>query len=75
MVVLLPERRRASSPSRLGHCRSRPARRPAAGIKAGEPVPLWKKIVAGGGAGAIAAANPNPNPNQANANQAYPNLT
>ena len=75
MVVLLPERRRASSPSLLGHCRSRPARRPAAGIKAGEPVPLWKKIVAGGGAGAIAAANPNPNPNQANANQAYPNLT
>jgi len=30
------------------------------GIKAGEPVPLWKKIVAGGGAGAIASAIANP---------------
>jgi len=30
------------------------------GIKAGEPVPLWKKIVAGGGAGAIASAVANP---------------
>lgn len=30
------------------------------GIKAGEKVPLWKKIVAGGGAGAIASAVANP---------------
>jgi len=30
------------------------------GIKAGEPVPLWKKIVAGGGSGAIASAVANP---------------
>jgi solute carrier family 25 uncoupling protein 8/9 len=30
------------------------------GIKAGEPVPLWKKIIAGGGAGAIASAVANP---------------
>lgn len=30
------------------------------GIKAGEPVPLWKKIVAGGSAGAIASAIANP---------------
>jgi len=30
------------------------------GIKAGEPVPLWKKIVAGGTAGAIASAIANP---------------
>jgi len=30
------------------------------GIKAGEPVPLWKKIVAGGGSGAVASAVANP---------------
>lgn len=30
------------------------------GIKPGEPVPLWKKILAGGGAGAIASAIANP---------------
>jgi len=30
------------------------------GITAGQPVPLWKKIVAGGGAGAIASAVANP---------------
>jgi len=30
------------------------------GIKPGEPVPLWKKIVAGGGSGAIASAVANP---------------
>lgn len=30
------------------------------GIKAGEPVPLWKKIVAGGAAGAVASAIANP---------------
>jgi len=30
------------------------------GIKAGEPVPLWKKIIAGGSAGAIASAAANP---------------
>ena len=30
------------------------------GIKAGQPVPLWKKILAGGGAGAIASAVANP---------------
>merc|ERR1719331_3505933 len=30
------------------------------GIKPGEPVPLWKKIVAGGTAGAVASAIANP---------------
>merc|ERR1719453_1652334 len=30
------------------------------GITAGQPVPLWKKIVAGGGAGALASAVANP---------------
>merc|ERR1719326_2542541 len=30
------------------------------GITAGQPVPLWKKILAGGGAGAIASAIANP---------------
>eukprot|EP00320_Phaeocystis_rex_P003277 CAMPEP_0119085916 /NCGR_PEP_ID=MMETSP1178-20130426/135768_1 /TAXON_ID=33656 /ORGANISM="unid sp, Strain CCMP2000" /LENGTH=274 /DNA_ID=CAMNT_0007069011 /DNA_START=26 /DNA_END=850 /DNA_ORIENTATION=- len=30
------------------------------GIKPGEPVPLWKKIIAGGSAGAIASAIANP---------------
>merc|ERR1719163_546899 len=30
------------------------------GIKPGEPVPLWKKIVAGGAAGGVASAVANP---------------
>eukprot|EP00420_Gonyaulax_spinifera_P000002 CAMPEP_0197933320 /NCGR_PEP_ID=MMETSP1439-20131203/109967_1 /TAXON_ID=66791 /ORGANISM="Gonyaulax spinifera, Strain CCMP409" /LENGTH=251 /DNA_ID=CAMNT_0043556139 /DNA_START=6 /DNA_END=758 /DNA_ORIENTATION=+ len=30
------------------------------GIRAGQPVPLWKKVVAGGGAGAVASAIANP---------------
>lgn len=45
----------------LTRVRSRRARAAtAAGIKAGEPVPLWKKIVAGGAAGAVASAIANP---------------
>ena len=50
----------APPPLVLAGAYSRSARATAAGIKAGEPVPLWKKIVAGGAAGAVASAIANP---------------